>query len=244
MNEIQIFDNAEFGEIRTIDENGKVLFCGADIAKALGYSNSRKALSDHCKEKGVTKRDTLTKGGIQELTYIDEGNVYRLITHSKLPNAERFESWVFDEVLPKIRRTGSYKMPDATGNEKISDIEEKRVHTKIASKLLDVADMDGLPNKYKNVLIVMASEIMLGKTISEYLQEVQKQKTYLAGDIAKIFGTTAYQIGCIANVFGMKNQEYGEWYYVKPADSEKIRAFKYNEKALEKFGLIFELIQK
>lgn len=70
-------------------EDGKVLFCGADVAKALGYTNSRKALADHCKEKGVTKRDTLTNGGIQPLTYIDEGNVYRLITHSKLPNAER-----------------------------------------------------------------------------------------------------------------------------------------------------------
>lgn len=91
---------------------GKILFCGADVAKALGYSNSRKALADHCKEKGVTKCDTLTNGGIQALTYIDEGNVYRLITHSKLPNAERFESWVFNEVLPAIRKHGAYMTPN------------------------------------------------------------------------------------------------------------------------------------
>ena len=108
-NKVEVFSSAEFGTVRTLKTtDGKVLFCGADVAKALGYSNSRKALADHCKEKGVTKRDTLTKGGIQELTYIDEGNVYRLITHSKLPNAERFEAWVFDEVLPEIRHTGSY----------------------------------------------------------------------------------------------------------------------------------------
>lgn len=107
-NEITTFVNEEFGEIRTLTEEGKTYFCGADIAGALGYSNSRKALADHCKEKGVTKRDTLTKGGKQELTYIDEGNVYRLITHSKLPDAEKFESWVFDEVLPSIRKTGGY----------------------------------------------------------------------------------------------------------------------------------------
>lgn len=107
-NEITTFVNEEFGEVRTIIENDKTYFCGADIAKALGYVNSRKALADHCRAKGVTKRDTLTKGGIQELTYIDEGNVYRLIAHSKLPDAEKFESWVFDEVVPSVVKTGGY----------------------------------------------------------------------------------------------------------------------------------------
>lgn len=105
--EIEIFKNEEFGEIRTVlDENSKVLFCGSDVAKALGYSNPRKALLDHC--KGVTKRDTPTNGGIQALSFIHEGDVYRLITHSKLPSAEKFESWVFDEVLPTICKTGGY----------------------------------------------------------------------------------------------------------------------------------------
>lgn len=112
-NKFEIYSNAEFGAVRTLETaEGKILFCGADVAKALGYSNSRKALADHCKEKGVTKCDTLTNGGIQALTYIDEGNVYRLITHSKLPNAERFESWVFNEVLPAIRKHGAYMTPD------------------------------------------------------------------------------------------------------------------------------------
>ena len=100
MNNLQIFKNTEFGEVRTIEENGKVLFCGSDCAKALGYTNSRKALGDHC--KGVTKRSTLTAGGKQEMSFISEGDLYRLITHSKLPSAEKFESWVFDEVLPSI----------------------------------------------------------------------------------------------------------------------------------------------
>lgn len=106
MNELKIFENKEFGSIRTIEENGKVLFCGSDIAVALGYVNSRKALNDHC--KGVTKRDTLTAGGMQSVSFIPEGDVYRLITHSKLPAAERFEKWVFDDVLPSIRNHGMY----------------------------------------------------------------------------------------------------------------------------------------
>ena len=110
MNQMEIFKNPEFGSIRVIEENGRYLFCGADVAKALGYSNSRKALIDHC--KGVTKRDTLTAGGRQQLSFIPEGDVYRLIVHSRLPSAERFERWVFDEVLPTIRRHGAYITPE------------------------------------------------------------------------------------------------------------------------------------
>lgn len=106
MNELKIFEKEEFGSVRTIEENGKVLFCGKDVAEALGYSNPRDALSKHC--RGVAKRDILTAGGAQSFSFIPEGDVYRLITHSKLPGAERFERWVFDEVLPSIRKHGMY----------------------------------------------------------------------------------------------------------------------------------------
>lgn len=105
-NKLQTFPNEQFGDIRTLEEDGKVLFCGSDVAKALGYARPTKAVMDHC--KGVLKRDILTNGGEQEMSFIPEGDVYRLITHSKLPDAERFERWVFDEVLPTIRRHGAY----------------------------------------------------------------------------------------------------------------------------------------
>ena len=106
MNQMEIFNNPEFGSIRVIEENGKYLFCGSDVAGALGYSNPRDALRRHC--KGVVKRDTLTDGGLQQLSFLPEGDVYRLIVHSKMPSAERFERWVFDEVLPTIRKQGAY----------------------------------------------------------------------------------------------------------------------------------------
>ena len=109
MNGIQIFNNDEFGEVRILKEDGNFYFVASDVAKKLGYVNSSKAVNDHC--KGVTKRYTLTKGGNQELNFIPESDVYRLIVHSKLPAAERFEKWVFDEVLPSIRKTGSYSKP-------------------------------------------------------------------------------------------------------------------------------------
>ena len=109
MNELQIFENNQFGQMRTITENGNTLFCGSDVAKALGYVNPSKALNDHC--RGITKRDTPTSSGVQTMSFIPEGDVYRLITHSKLPTAEKFESWVFDEVLPSIRKHGIYATP-------------------------------------------------------------------------------------------------------------------------------------
>ncbi len=107
MQELKIFNNNEFGKIRTVEIDGKPYFVGKDVANALGYSNPRDAISRHC--KGVVKHDSFKEGG-QLIALISEGDMYRLITHSKLESAERFESWVFDEVLPDIRKAGSYNM--------------------------------------------------------------------------------------------------------------------------------------
>ena len=105
-NMVKTFVNEEFGSVRTIEENGKILFCGSDVAKALGYRRPKDAINAHC--KGAVKRRLLTNGGAQEMKMISEGDVYRLISHSRLPYAEKFESWIFDDVLPTIRRTGGY----------------------------------------------------------------------------------------------------------------------------------------
>lgn len=108
-NELQIFTNEQFGDIRTVEENGRVLLCGNDIATALGYSNPRDALYKHC--RCVAKRDVPHPQSPDkqiEMSFIPEGDVYRLIAHSKLPKAQEFESWVFDEVLPTIRKHGAY----------------------------------------------------------------------------------------------------------------------------------------
>lgn len=106
MSQMEIFKNPEFGSIRTLEHDNKVLFCGTDIAAALGYTNPRKAVRDHT--RGGTKCSIPTTSGNQTMTFISEGDVYRLIVHSKLQSAERFERWVFDEVLPTIRKHGAY----------------------------------------------------------------------------------------------------------------------------------------
>lgn len=131
MNELQIFNNQEFGSIRTLEQDGKILFCGTDVARALGYAIPTKAVNTHC--KGVSKMEAPTNGGVQKLLFIPEGDVYRLITHSKLPTAEQFEKWVFDEVLPGIRKNGGY----ISGQETLSDSELMARALMVAQKTLE-----------------------------------------------------------------------------------------------------------
>ena len=110
MNNLQIFSNEEFGQVRTVMLNDEVWFVGKDVAAILGCSNTRKALTDHVdkEDKGVTKCDT--PGGIQLLTIINESGLYSLILSSKMPNARKFKHWVTSEVLPALRKTGHYEM--------------------------------------------------------------------------------------------------------------------------------------
>lgn len=139
MNELMIFNNPEFGEIRTIEEDGKVLFCAKDVATALGYKNTRDAINRHC--KGVVKRDGVSHTTNQhgttteqtvEMAFIPEGDIYRLAAKSELPGAERFESWIFDEVLPSIRRNGGY----IANQEELSPEELMAKALKVAEKTL------------------------------------------------------------------------------------------------------------
>lgn len=110
MNNLQVFSNPAFGDIRTLEENGEVLFCGSDVAKALGYNEPHKAVARHC--KGGMKRPILTDGGEQEMSFIPESDLYRLVFRSKLPSAEQFTDWVTSEVLPSIRKHGAYMTPE------------------------------------------------------------------------------------------------------------------------------------
>ena len=109
MNEIQIFQNQEFGAIRTLsNEQGEPLFCAKDVAEALGYKLARKAVQDHVDKGDVLKWNTPTTSGNQLMTYINESGLYSLILSSKLESAKRFKHWVTSEVLPSIRKHGGY----------------------------------------------------------------------------------------------------------------------------------------
>ncbi len=129
MNKLQIFNNPDFGEVRTLEENGKVLFCGSDAAKALGYSRPNDALAAHCRytvKCSIPHPQSPDKA--IEMSFIPESDLYRLVFSSKLPNAERFTDWVTEEVLPNIRKNGGY----IAGQEQMSPEE-------LMARALDVA---------------------------------------------------------------------------------------------------------
>lgn len=117
MNELQIFNSEEFGEIRTVTIDDEIYFVGKDIAKALGFSNSRDAILTHVfdEDKGVETIDTL--GGKQNMTVVNESGLYALVFGSRLESSKRFKHWVTSEVLPSIRKTGAYGVPKSTSGQ-------------------------------------------------------------------------------------------------------------------------------
>lgn len=163
MSNIQIFENSEFGRVRTIEEDGKILFCGSDVAKALGYANTNKAVNDHC--RAITKRSTPISGKMQEVNFIPRGDVYRLITNSKLPSAEKFESWVFDEVIPTIHDHGAYMTPQV--------IEEAILNPDTIIKLATALKSEQEKNKTLQILnsdLSVKNQIMAPK--ADYFDEL------------------------------------------------------------------------
>ena len=126
MNEIQIFQNLEFGAIRTkVNEQGEVMFCGRDIADALGYLNSRKAIKDHVADEDKLEERIVTSGQYRHLIFINESGLYALILSSKLESAKRFKRWVTSEVLPAIRKQGGYMV--AKQGESDKDIMQRAI---------------------------------------------------------------------------------------------------------------------
>lgn len=110
---LTVFESPEFGRVRTVEQDGRVLFCGRDVATALGYRDPVNALKQHCRGVVIHHPVSDRLGRVQEARFITEGDLYRLVVRSSLPQAERFERWVFDEVLPAVRRHGGYLVPDA-----------------------------------------------------------------------------------------------------------------------------------
>ncbi|HCL03814.1 MAG TPA: hypothetical protein DHW61_15645 [Lachnoclostridium phytofermentans] len=114
MEQLKIFESEDFGQVRTNTENGKIYFCGSDVARALGYARPNEAITRHC--KGTLKRSIPTTSGRQEMLVISEGDIYRLVVKSQMPYADQFESWIFDDVIPCIRKHGMYATDELINN--------------------------------------------------------------------------------------------------------------------------------
>lgn len=214
MNELQIFNNEEFGSVRTITKDNKTYFVGNDVAKALGYSETAKAIRTHC--KGVSEMDIPTNGGVQTMKMITEGDIYRLVIKSKLPQAEKFESWVFDNVLPSIRKNGGY----IAGQETLSDEE-------LMSKALLVAN-----NKIKErdaIIERQQSKIEADKPKTIFADAVSTSHTsILVGDLAKLICQNGVQIGQKRLFEWLRNNGY----LIKSGQSKNMPKQRYVEQGL------------
>lgn len=200
MQELKIFESTEFGEVRTVELDGKPYFAGTDVARALGYAIPSKAVNTHC--KGVSKMEAPTTGGVQSLLFIPEGDVYRLIVSSKLPSAERFERWVFDEVLPTIRRHGLYAIDDIIadpdlGIRALLALKAERE----ARKALEV------DNKIKDQQIAE-----LKPKASYYDLILQCPSLLSVTEIAKDYGLSAKALNKMLHDLGVQFNQSGVWF--------------------------------
>lgn len=175
MNEIQIFNNKEFGNIRTVNIDGEPWFVGKDVSNALGYSNNRKAISDHVGEEdkrdGVTIRDSI--GREQNPILINESGMYSLIFGSKLESAKRFKHWVTSEVLPEIRKTGGYQSVPQ-GKELLA---------------LAVLEAQKTIEEQNHKIKEMQPKAIFADAVSA------SETSILVGDLAKLICQNGYQIG-------------------------------------------------
>lgn len=181
MNSLQIFNSEEFGEIRTIEIDGKPYFVANDVARALGYKRPADAVTAHC--KGSVKHRYLTDGGEQELKVIPEGDIYRLTVRSKLPSAEKFEKWVFDEVIPSIRTNGGY----IAGQETLSDEDLMAKAILVAQK--KIKERDQIIEQQKQKIEADRPKTIFADAVSA------SHTSILIGDLAKLICQNGYQIG-------------------------------------------------
>lgn len=183
MNELQIFKNEEFGEIRTIEVNNQPWFVGKDVADILGYRNGSRDINNHVEEEDRLKYKIGTAGQLREQTLINESGLYSLILSSKLPKAKEFKRWVTSEVLPTIRKAGGY----INGSEAMSDSE-------IMAKALLVAQKTIEANKEKINQLMSDNERMKPKAL--FADAVANSDgTILIGELAKLIKQNGYDIG-------------------------------------------------
>ena len=229
MNELIQTFNFGINEVRTaIKDNGDVYFCLTDVADVLEISNANPSRFN-LDEKGVHKMYTPTNGGMQQLTFVNEPNLYRVIFRSNKAEARQFQDWVFNEVLPTIRKTGSYntKPTELTAKEKVECL-----------NILMSTFGDVLSKEAKETILVTTSENLLGMDLG---YRPQVQKTYTAAQIGEQLGISANRVGRIANTHNLKTDKYGMCVLDKArGHGKQVENFRYFEKAIDKFKSILE----
>lgn len=228
-NELKIFENEAFGKVRVIEKNNEPWFVGKEITAILGYKNANDALGKHVdsEDKGVAKCDTL--GGKQNFTIINESGLYSLVLSSKLPQAKQFKRWVTHEVIPTIRKTGSYSVnQDIKAKEVEARLNNSRA--RVASTFLKVAQMTDL-SEYKHICQQKAAEVLSGVPLLP--MQAINENTLSADEVGKELGISGNMVGRIANQHNLKTAEYGKYFYDKSRHCQKqVESFRYYRKVI------------
>lgn len=228
MNELQIFKSPEFGQVRTVTIDGEPWMVGKDIATALGYTNTRKALNDHVddEDKGVTKCDTL--GGAQEMTVINESGLYSLVLSSKLPTAKKFKHWITSEVLPAIRKHGAYMTPEK--------IEEALLNPDTLIKLATELKAEREARKHAEMEAASAKQAIGElKPKADYTDRILSSKgTVTTTAIAKDYGMSATAFNRLLHEYGVIYKIGKQWflyakYQAKGYTHSKTFAFRHSD---------------
>lgn len=236
-NELQVFNSSEFGNVRVVQVDGEPWFVGKDIAEALGFAKPFNAITTHVDNDDTLKQGiTDNLGRVQETTLINESGLYALIFGSRLETAKAFKRWVTHEVLPAIRKTGSYKTPKQSSDREKAML--KNAQARSAKLWLEIAKNTGIQT-YKDVCNAYAAKELAGEDVLP-LPKVQ-EKSYSATDIGKMLGVSKAKIGSLANKNNMKCDEYGSWFHDKsPYSGKEVESFRYNSKAIEKFRALLK----
>lgn len=232
-NLVKVFEKDNF-KVRTIIKDNEIWFVGKDVAEALGYSDTNQAIRKHIDEEDKLTRQIDGIGQKREMYIINESGLYSLVLSSKLPTAKEFKRWVTSEVLPSIRKTGSYQSTQINTISKEEFIlREKEVDVKRAELLLQIANRTNI-SEYKQIIDSYATEVLTGKKLLPL--PVVEKKTYSASEIGKILGVSANKIGKLANSYNLKTEQYGKYFYDKSKYSSKeVETFRYYNNAINVF---------
>lgn len=231
MKEMQIFENQEFGSVRTVELDGEPWLVGKDVAQALGYSNPRDALDRHVDDEDKATVGIHDGSQTRNMTIINESGLYSLVLSSKLPGAKRFKRWVTSEVLPSIRKTGRYTAKPMTDYQQMM-AETRRRNARVQSaRILTQLAKQYRGTTYEQVLNAHATKELTG----EYLLPLPKleAKTYSAEEIGAMLGVSANMVGRIANANGLKCKEYGAWFNdTAKGHHKEVQSFRYYENVI------------
>jgi prophage antirepressor-like protein len=228
MNELMVFNNPEFGEIRTVEVGGEPWLVGLDAAQALGYQNGSRDINRHVDEEDRKSISIYDGTQNRTMTIINESGLYSLVLSSKLPGAKKFRRWVTSEVLPSIRKTGRYTAKPMTDYQQMM-AETRRSNARVqAARILTQLAKQYHGTTYEQVLNAHATKELTG----DYLLPLPKleAKTYSAAQIGELLGISANKVGNLANRNHLKTDQYGQWFKDKaPKINKEVPCFRYYE---------------